>query len=426
MNAVYNVAIVAVYGLLRLICMLGATRLMSPDSKLRKFMEGQSEALAAVSAAHVPKDSNTLWVHAASLGEYGIARPIIRRLKRATGCRVVMTFFSSTGYEALHSSVAKDADGPDYVFYLPLDTRHNVAGFLDIIEPKKAIFMVSEIWPNYLHALHRRGIPSCLVSAKVSERTAAMRWYGGMHRKAMQCFSKILVLDDKSRDMLNGVGMTNVVTTGNPLFDNVIGVADQPYDNRVLDAFCKGRRVFVAGSISDDNDLRLVTTLANRHADTRFIFVPHEITPANLQHVVSGLQGKWRLYTDCTPSTDFDAGNMQVLVVNTLGELSRLYRYGAYAYVGGGFTPYLHSIIEVSVYGLPVAFGPCTGRKVTPAQTERLGIGCKVADADELDRWFSRLKDNAPLLADIHDKARNYVYSNAGATDQVCREINEI
>lgn len=426
MIAIYNVLVYAVYGLLKLINFLRLTQLMSSESKLRKFIEGQSKAIECIATANISGNDNVVWFHAASLGEYGIARPIIRRLIEEEHYRVVMTFFSSTGYEALHPRVGKDPYAPDYVFYLPLDTPGNASRFLDLVRPKKAVFMVSEIWPNYLHSLHRRGIKSCLVSAKVSKRTAAMKWYGGLHRSAMQCFNKILVLDELSQEMLQNAGMADVEKTGNPLFDNVIGVAEQPYENPILERFCQGHRVFIAGSISDDNDLQLTATLANRHGEMRFVFVPHEITTDNLCQTRSALIGKSVLYSECNGETDFDDEGIQVLIFDRLGELSRLYRYGAYAYIGGGFTRYLHSLIEASVYGLPVSFGPYTGRKVTPQQIVSLGIGRKVSTPDELDLWITDIKDNAETLQAIRRKAIDYVYANAGATQQVTEIIRNL
>jgi len=102
-----------------------------------------------------------------------------------------------------------------------------------------------------------------------------------------------------------------------------------------------------------------------------------------------------------------------------------MYRYCAYAYIGGGFTPYLHSVIEATVYGLPVSFGPEIYRKNTPQELIDLGIGFMVRTPEEIETWFRRLKDNSSLLAEIRIKAKRYTESQTGATGQVIDIITE-
>ena len=106
-----------------------------------------------------------------------------------------------------------------------------------------------------------------------------------------------------------------------------------------------------------------------------------------------------------------------------VGALAYMYRYATWAYVGGGFTPLLHSLIEATVYGIPVSFGPQIHRKVTPRQMIDLGIGQIVRNADDLDRWFTSLKDNTPRLEEIREISKKYVHSNIGATEEIVKAI---
>ena len=165
------------------------------------------------------------------------------------------------------------------------------------------------------------------------------------------------------------------------------------------------------------------TDLANRHPDTRFIIVPHEIRPTTLRHITDSIKGKVKIYTQCGPDTDFS--DTQVLVIDFVGALAYIYRYATWAYVGGGFTKLLHSVIEPAVYGLPVSFGPNVSRKVVTRQMIDLGIGRIVSNSDELDRWFSNLKDNPQALRETAAKAAVYVGKNVGATRRVVNRIME-
>ena len=136
-----------------------------------------------------------------------------------------------------------------------------------------------------------------------------------------------------------------------------------------------------------------------------------------LSQIKYNLDGNAIYYSECNADTDFSS--TQILIVDCLGVLAYLYRYGKWAYVGGGFTPYLHSIIEATVYGLPVAFGPMIHRKVTPHQLIELGIGNIVRSASDIQKWFETIKDNPNKIKEIKDIALNYTQNNSGATSVI-------
>lgn len=396
----------------------------SKDKKLYQFAMGQKHVMTTIEDAFRKDDREVCWFHAASLGEYNVIRPIIEQIRQQTGCRMVLTFFSPTGVEAM-TSREKLPPFIDDVFYLPLDTKRNASRFLDVVKPQKAVFAVSEYWVNYLLELQCRQIPAFLVSGCIREGSVLLKWYGErFYGKALNAYSRMMVLDDDSKTRLESLGLRNVVKTGDPLFDAALRMAATDYHDETIERFCaSGAPVFIAGSIHDQNDWRLVCTLANRHPDVKFIFVPHEIKGYREQMEREQLKGKDVAYADMKAGRDGDEA--QILVIDFVGALSRIYRYGQFAYVGGGFTPFLHSIIEATVYGLPVAFGPNIHRKVTPKQLQRLGIGQMVTTEDELDNWFDKLKNDASALADIRQKALLYARQNSGATEKVAQMILE-
>lgn len=391
-------------------------------SKFVRFAQGQRSVIteARKVAASLPGDRPTVWIHASSLGEFGIARPIIRLLKGECDCNVVVTFFSPTGYEALNP---RRPDGVDAVLYFPFDTKPNIRTFLDSLRPACAVFMVSEFWPNCLHELHKRSIPTYLVSAVIRPDSPFFKWYGSLFRRSIGCFTKIFTLNEESCTRLEQLGQKDVTVNGDPLFDNVSLVAATKWEDVIVGRFTDGRKVFIAGSLHDDQDLELVTTLANRHPDTRFIIVPHEIDTAIIRHLEEKINGKTVCYSKCSHVTDF--ADTQVLVIDFVGALAYIYRYATWAYVGGGFTRLLHSVIEPAVYGLPVAFGPNVNRKPVTLQMIELGIGCVTATPDALDRWFCGLKDNPGRLREIAEKSAIYVNRNIGAAARVVNQIRK-
>lgn len=402
---------------------LGVSPFVADDSpaKIMRFARAQRGAVERVEHGMegIDRTLPTVWLHAASLGEFGIARPIISAIKQRIKCNVVVTFFSPTGYEA----VSRRPGEIDRVFYLPLDTRANARRFLDAVRPDCAVFMVSEYWHNYLHELRERGIPSLLVSAIIRDDGPFFHWYGSLYRSSIKSFTKVFTLDDNSMRNLERLGVDNASVNGDPLFDNVALVADTPWSDGLIERFVGEEKVFLAGSIHHDKDLEMVTELANRHPDTRFIIVPHEINEDTMQAIESRVKRKTLRYSQCGDDTDLK--DAQVLIIDFVGALAYIYRYAAWAYVGGGFTRLLHSVIEPAVYGIPVSFGPNIKRKVTPTEMVRLGIGKVVHDTDELDLWFRRLKRDAARSNYIAKRASKYLKQNTGATPRVVDQIIE-
>ncbi len=397
-------------------------KIFTGRGKNRMFVDGQALALRSLAREFRPGARN-YWFHCSSLGEYAIARPIIRTIKdKDPECRIALTFFSPTGVNALKSNPGRHC--ADYVGFLPIDTGAHARALLDIVKPSAAAFMVSEYWPNYLSELHRRHIPTYLISAIFSRRAPHFKhWFGigKAFRNSLSAYTRIFALDTKSKNNLASLGFDRVTLAGDPLVDNALAVAATPYTDDRLQEFCQGHRVMICGSISDEKDLHICSTVANSHPDRRFIFVPHEVAPSHLHRVEASLT-----VSSCRMS-DYVCGSGQqcnVLIVDHVGSLGLLYRYGAMAYIGGGFTSQLHSIIEATVYGLPAAFGPRTERKVTPDDLCDLGVGTVVTSPLELDTWYTHLHDASDSeLWRLRQTAIEYCLAQSGATESIAKTI---
>lgn len=371
------------------------------------------------------KNERIIWVHAASFGEYNIIRPVLQQIRANTDFKIFFTFFSVTGVQAM-AGWRSEQSQVDYIFYLPLDSKQNVRRFLDYVKPEKAVFVKSEFWPNYLRELHKRNIPTYLISALVSDRSALLRWYGRLlFGDAIKAYTHVTTLDAQSCQNLQRAGIANVELAGDPLFDFVATTAQRDYQNPIVEQFRKsaGGQLFIAGSIHDNNDLNLVSHLAEQHPDIKFLFVPHEVSARRLWNIESRTRGLSKRYSACTPSEDFS--QTQILIIDFVGALSRLYRYGTWAYVGGGFTPLLHSVIEPIAYGLPISFGPRIERKITPRQLVDLQLGKIVETPEEINEWFNGIKSDASKLEQIKQRAAQYTATNMGATDHIVKLLTQ-
>ncbi len=417
MNAIYNIAISGASALLNL---YGRCTRKTSRSKLARFTRGRRNIIKHITEemSTLERKGLTIWFHAASMGEYAVARPLIDELHRCCECTIVMTFFSPSGYEALRDR----HPGIDRVFYLPADTRRNANAFLDIVAPDRAVFIISEIWPNYLQQLKFRGIPSYLISAIIRDDSPYFRWYGKTFRKALSAFNKVFVLNTKSIINLKSLGSNRGELSGDPLFDNAALVASTRWNDPIIDRFCDSRQVFIAGSVNDANDIALVAETANNTArEAATIIVPHDITTDGIDKISKSLTGKAVRYSQCNADTTFNPGD--VLIVDTMGQLAYIYRKATVAYVGGGFTPLLHSVIEPTVYGVPVIFGPNIKRKVTPREMMDAGIGFMVTNPAELLDKITELLDDPGQLAEIKRTATEYVERNIGSRARLAQAI---
>lgn len=387
---------------------------VSPHAKVLLFLRGQMSIEEELGNHKLPENGDTIWIHCASLGEFGIARPIVKGIKnKNSNIRICVTFFSPSGYEVLK----KKHPDIDYVYYLPLDTPENACKFLDIVKPSKAVFMVSELWLNYLKELKRRQIQTYLVSAQINSKSLLSKWYGGVYRNLLDVFSCVTTLSPNTLEVLKNMGYHKAELIDDPLCDNVTVVSQTEYKNKVLERFSAYGRLFIAGSVNDETDMRLMFSLINSNPDTRFVFVPHEVGRNNIENIKHSISGKSLSYSECNESTDL--ADIQVIIIDYVGELSYLYRYGTWAYVGGGFTPYLHNMLEATVYGLPVAFGPVIDRKEIALSLLEEKVGWIVRNEDELCRWFSGLKNNEPEMERINHEAKEFIRKRVGGTERI-------
>lgn len=414
MNVKYNIIVNAANACLKVYAHCLPAKV---TRKFPEFVKGRVGLIGRIYKAmsSSPTDRPVVWFHASSLGEFAIARPLIARIKADGEATVVVTFFSPSGYRALKDN----HPGIDHVFYLPLDTRKNVEGFLDAVHPAVAVFLVSEYWPNMLQQLKFNAVPTYLVSAIIRNDSPFFKWYGKIYRKALLTYRHFFVLDRNSKLNLESLGCDNVTLSGDPLFDNAALVARTPWTDPVLDKMAAHGPLFMAGSISDKKDLSIVAAAINERPSLRAVVVPHDVSAKSVEAVRSALQCDVAVYSRCDESTDLSG--VRVLLVDCVGKLAYMYRYAAYAYVGGGFTPLLHSVIEATVYGLPVSFGPRIERKVTPKQLIELGIGTMVTDAEQLGRWIDSMTPEH--LEETKKKARAYVDRNLGATEEIVKTI---
>ena len=401
----YNFCI-AVYALL--------IRLVAPfNRKARLWCEGRKGLTERLQRA-IGDAEHIVWVHSSSLGEFEQGRPIVDYIRaHYPDYKILLTFFSPSGYE-----MRKNYSNADYVFYIPVDTRRRVRQFLDAVKPEVAIFVKNEFWLNMLAELRRRNIRTYLASAIFRRNSIFFNPVGDIWRKALHSFDTLFVQDEGSKALLAEIGVENVVVAGDTRFDRVSAIAEKAEKVEIVEQFKGDKRLFVAGSTwGPDEDILL--PLINENPDIKFVIAPHEMDESRIERLLREVKGGAVRYTQL-PS---DFADKQVLVLDTIGLLSRVYGSAEWAYVGGGFGVGIHSTLEAVVYGMPVAFGTNYRKFKEACDLIALGAGRSVRSAEELKVWFDELKSDADYLARLSALAKVYVGQHRGATEKIVKEI---
>ena len=366
-----------------------------------------------------------VWFHCSSVGEFEQARPLIERLRKEDPSKyIVVTFFSPSGYELRRNYKSADA-----VFYLPMDTRRNVRRFMDAVNPSVAVFVKYEFWCNYLELLRKRGIPTYIISAIFRPGQIFFRWYGGFMRKALRTYTTLFVQNEESRKLLSGLGIDNVVIAGDTRFDQVQAICrNNDVHNEVVEAFIGNRRTWVAGSTWEEDE-SLISKALSGSRGYKLILVPHEVHESHISRILNTFSGfKVIRYTECAGRNQDEyrekAAEAEVLVIDIVGILSKLYKYGSFAYIGGGFSGSgIHNILEAAIYGCPVVFGPNYGKFQEAKDLIVLGGAFSVSTVPELASLLGKWLHEPGTVEKPSLVCTRYVESHLGASDTIMEHI---
>lgn len=359
-----------------------------------------------------------VWMHCASLGEFEQGRPVLEQLKKEQpGIQIILTFFSSSGYE-----VCKNYPGADHVFYLPADSPQNAKKFIDNINPTLVLWVKYEYWYFYLRELKRRNIRVFLVSGIFLPYQPFFKWYGGLWKKMLGFFDHLFVQNVPSKLALEKIGFSsNVTVSGDTRFDRVITIAEnfEPID--IIQKFCNGHQVIVAGSTWEEDEEELMH-FVKANPSIKFIIAPHNVDSENLKDVKKEFKGAI-YFSDLTETL---AALANVVIIDNVGMLSKLYKYATITYVGGGFTGNgIHNVLEAAVFGKPVIYGPEYEKYIEAVDLVYSGSGIPVNNALELETVLKRLLEHEEETNHLGAVAKNYVYGKAGASKKIVDYIYE-
>ncbi|MFA6400059.1 MAG: glycosyltransferase N-terminal domain-containing protein [Salinivirgaceae bacterium] len=359
----------------------------------------------------IPAGTPIVWFHVSSLGEFEQGRPVMEAFREAhPEYKLLLTFFSPSGYE-----IRKNYSGADYIFYLPADTPRNARQFIQTVNPKVAFFVKYDFWFHYLNRLQKKEIPTYLFSAIFRRNQLFFRWYGSWYRKMLQFFTLIYVQNQESAELLKNIGITKIIVAGDTRFDRVFALAQTSKELPLIEKFTANNPVIVAGS-TWEKDEELIALYSKENPTIKWIIAPHEIHQAHLDKINNLFQGQLMFYSK---STIQNINQFNILVIDSIGILSSLYKYGKIAYIGGGFGKGIHNTLEAATYGLPIVFGPNYLRFQEACDLIDQKAGFSIKTYSSFKQKMDELIQSEDIQISAGKAALKYVHSMKGGTQTI-------
>ncbi len=408
MYFLYNLLVLIASAILRVLALV--------NTKLSLFVNGRKETISILKK-HISAEDKVIWIHAASLGEYEQGLPILEELKRTYPThKIILTFFSPSGYE-----VKKNSKVADVICYMPLDTKKNVDLFIATTHPSVVIFIKYEIWPNYLLALKEKNIPTFLVSALFKKNQIYFKWYGAFMRKALTNFSHFFVQNKTSYDLLNSKGFNNVTIAGDTRFDRVNEILDRDNSLDFMNRFKQNKFCFVGGSTWPEDEQLIIDYINQNTHPIQFVIAPHTIKAKHIETIKQAITKPVLCYSELENS---EVEKFDVIIIDTIGILTKIYSYADVAYVGGGFATGLHNTLEPAIFSIPVIIGPkYLGFTEAEELVERQGV-LSINSPSEFRKKMNLCFESIDYKQKTGQINYTYIASRKGATSRILNVIN--
>ncbi|MFT5166956.1 MAG: 3-deoxy-D-manno-octulosonic-acid transferase [Saprospiraceae bacterium] len=407
MQWLYNIAIQ---------CYVLGVRLASLfNPKAKQWLDGRKEVFKNLETAGFKASDAVVWIHAASLGEFEQGRPIIEQLKKEyPHCKILLTFFSPSGYE-----IRKDYKLADYVSYLPMDSKSNAQRFIEIVQPKLAIFIKYELWYHFLQQLQKAKIPTLLVSALFRKEQFYFKNYGSWFKPVLAGLYHIFVQNKNSEQVLLQQGISKVSLIGDTRIDRVIKIREEKKSFPIVEAFVKNKPVLICGSTWPPDEGIIQDYINNNPKKWRYIIAPHVISPSRIAYIENIFQIPHIRYSESEGARldDYD-----LLIIDNIGMLSSLYQYGKVAYIGGAFGKGLHNTLEPITFGLPVIFGSNYQKFEEATYLVENGGGFSVDSSNAFETTLNQLEEESTYCTSSKTAAF-YISNNKGATQEIINFI---
>ena len=401
MNILYNILIEFIDKILLPIISIFSRRI----SRFLKVRENLFQEIDK----DIDRKKKYIWFHAASLGEYELAIPLIKEVKKTFDNEIILTFFSESGFKLKEriNEVSK-------TYFLPIDSNKNAKKLVEILNPRFAIFIKSEIWPNYINELKKRDIKFFLVNYVYE------RYNSRIFKEILKKYTKIFTQDDNSERELKKMKVDNTLYIGNLKFNRAKLQKKEKYINKKLINYLGDDKCIVFGS-TWGRDEEIIFDYMNEeiNKNMKYIIAPHEVSKKNISRIKSKLNNKVNLLSD----NKYNVQN-NILIVDSIGVLKYLYKFSNISYIGGGFQKKgLHNILEPCAYGNPVIFGKHFKFSNEAKALIKLKGGFSIQNSKQLKNTINGLLLNANKLKEIEIINSKFIDDNLVSINSITKSM---
>ncbi len=393
--------------------------------KIRASLQGRQHLFERIEQAlqHIPNDGSLrVWIHAASVGEFEQARPIIQKLRATSNVRVFVSFLSVSGYEA-----RKNYPDADLVCYLPEDTQRNATRFLELLRPSLLLLMRYDFWFNHLFTAREYGVELILANATLYRNSTYLKpIFKSFYKQMFSLFDKIFTAtEDDKKNFEAAFGLKNVEVAGDTRYDQVLLRSQSTDKVQHLKPFFAGKKVLVAGSVWESDLVLLIPAfkrLCVQLPHLSLILVPHEVNAETLEHIQQRLSSATLGFERLSSLSAAFSGD-KVLIVDQIGYLAELYSLANVAYIGGGFGTNVHNVLEAAVYGIPLVYGSHIRKSREAQELAAIGAARVVRTESELFSSLQALFTDDTLAHTCGRLCRTHVHLRLGATEKIFRYL---
>jgi 3-deoxy-D-manno-octulosonic-acid transferase len=387
------------------------------NPKAKQWCIGQRQVWEEISLKSKQIQGPTIWIHAASYGEFEQGLPIIEALKlKYPDHQVWVTFFSPSGYLN-----RKNDPLVDMVTYLPFDGPENAKKFISIVNPKLIVFIKYEFWYYYLNEAKSKNIPIILASAIFRENQIFFKWYGAFYKNMLSLFSNVLMQDKESYNLVAPL-LTNskISITGDTRFDRVVQTANITKEISWIALLSSDKKI-IAGSTWKEDDFILSKATAH-FTQFNWIIVPHHVDQKNIANCKSIFQNSITLTQLLNNGIKLE--KPMIIIVDSIGLLRTLYQYAFVTYVGGGFgSDGVHNVLEPAAFSKPVIWGQNDLKYREAIGLRENGGGFRIKNEAELVMHLNEFVQSTLHYDKVCSNAKTFIQNNAGATTKTMSVI---
>ena len=359
------------------------------------------------------ENQKVIWIHVASVGEFEQAKPIIDSLKIKYENKILVSYFSSST-----ESAVSNYKNVDFHFYMLSDKEDQMKLLFDLLNPKILIIIKYEFWRNLILQAKLNSVPIVSVSS-VFRKNQVYFYPIKFFKNILKNISLFLVQDENSMELLKKIKIKEVKVIGDSRYDRVLKIFKKSIEIDGIEEFTNKKNTIVIGSAWKSDIEKIKNEIIRDLTDTKYIIAPHNINSDEIEYLEN------TFINDTIKFSELPQKNVRkrILIIDNIGMLSSIYKYGKIAFIGGGFRGALHNTLEAAVWNLPVIYGNHKNNRkfIEVDRIEKEGIGFPIKNGNE----FKLIKNRILKNRDIGKGGNEFIIKNSGATEKISYHLTK-